>query len=371
MTRQTYDIDSTDLPALDPHTHCVLMPRDPDFIYAYWDYSQEDIDQLRHKFRIESAEEQLFLRVYDITHIEFDGSNARHTWDIEVDFSSRNRYIHVWQDNADYCVALGMFSSEDHFIPLVRSNMARTPPKSASKRDDLIWQDIKVNKESQPYIKEDIHQYYQDLIQQHSKKKSTKAKHPPKAQVFLLSPQDIKSYYMRLFSGVSKKGRGHGLTLEDILKSKLKGSLLQKVEPRLSYPDLLKKIHPGASQVFLEKGSSQEHVSSPAGASENSGFSPAGASEGRLRKRKFFFEVSTELIVHGRTEPDAAVWLNHQGVKLNPDGTFSLRYSLPDGEIPLKFIAQSSDGVEQRHINTGVERAITIGFPKMLKAFDA
>ena len=103
------------------------------------------------------------------------------------------------------------------------------------------------------------------------------------------------------------------------------------------------------------------------GASENLFSSQSGASEGRLNKRKFFFEIWTELIVHGRTEPDAAVWLNQKGIKLNPDGTFSLRYALPDGEIPFKFIAQSSDGVEQRHINTSVERERTICFPKMLK----
>ena len=92
-----------------------------------------------------------------------------------------------------------------------------------------------------------------------------------------------------------------------------------------------------------------------------------GASEGRLNKREFFFEVWTELVVHGRTEPDATVRLNQKEVPLNPDGTFSLRYALADGEIPLKFIAQSSDGVEQRHINTSVERERTISFPKRLK----
>ena len=82
--------------------------------------------------------------------------------------------------------------------------------------------------------------------------------------------------------------------------------------------------------------------------------------------RKFFFEVWMELIVHGRTEPDATVSLEQKGIKLNPDGTFSLQYALPDGEIPLKFIARSSDGIEQRHIYTRVEREKTIGFPKML-----
>jgi len=107
------------------------------------------------------------------------------------------------------------------------------------------------------------------------------------------------------------------------------------------------------------------------GASENlMSAQTGGGSEVRLAKRKFFFEIWTELLVYGRTESDAVVKLNEKGVKLNPDGTFSLRYALPDGEIPLKFIAQSSDGVEQRHINTRVEREKTVGFPKFLKDFN-
>jgi hypothetical protein len=95
------------------------------------------------------------------------------------------------------------------------------------------------------------------------------------------------------------------------------------------------------------------------GASENLSSFQSGASEGKLNKRKFFFEIWAELVVHGRTEPDATVLLNSQGIKLNPDGTFTLRYALPDGEIPFKLMAKSSDGLEQRQITTRVERAKT------------
>ena len=217
-----------------------------------------------------------------------------------------------------------------------------TPPKTASKRDDLIWQDIKSHSESQPYLKENIKERYQRLIRQHSKKKFHK---PRKARIYQLTLKDIRDYYMKLFSGVSKKGR------------KLRGVAWQKVQPLMTSPDLIKRTHPGASGEFLKNKVASESLSS----------FQSGASEGRLNKREFFFEIWTELIVHGRTEPDATVWLNEQGIKLNPDGTFSLRYALPDGKIPFKFIAQSSDGVEQRHINTSVERERTISFPKMLK----
>jgi hypothetical protein len=333
------------------------MPRDPNFIYAYWDYKWEDIDRVRNQFKFESGSSQLILRVYDITQIKFNGSNANHTWDIEVGFSTKNWYIHVWQDNADYCVELGLRCGDNHFIPLNRSNIVHTPPKSTSKRDDLIWQDIKAHRESQPYIKENIKGHYQGTKQQLLKKRIHAAKQPQWEGVYHLTAQEIRAYYMKLFSSVSKKSRGKSPSLEDILKIKMKGKTWQKVHPFMAIPDLIKKVHPGASMGLAEQKGASESLFSP----------QPGASEGRLKKRGFFFEIWTELIVHGRTEPDATVWLNQKGVKLNPDGTFSLRYALADGEIPLKFIAQSSDEVEQRHINTGVERARTIYFPKMLK----
>lgn len=362
-----HPIDSTDLPALQPHTHCVLIARDPNFIYAYWNYTEEDINHLRNQLMFEGEDPQLILRVYDITGVKFDGSNANHFWDLDVGFSAKNWYIHVWQDDADYCAQLGALCGDNHFIPLMRSNIVRTPPKTASKRDDLIWQDIKLHKESRPYLKENIKDRYQHLMHQHSKKVQRKEENPLRPRVYELSTQDIRSYYMKIFYGVSKKGRGQAPSLENILERKLRGVSWQKVQPFITYPDVLMKAHPGASG---ELGNRANQGNPQAGASEILINAQSGASEGRLNKRKFFFEVWTELIVHGRTEPDAAVWLNQKGVKLNPDGTFSLRYALPDGEIPLKFIAQSSDGIEQRHINTRVEREQTISFPKMLKGYD-
>jgi len=343
------NFDSTELPALQPRTQCVLIPRDPNFIYVYWDYTDEDINRLRNELKFESEDSQFILRVYDITGIKFNGSNANHTWDLDVGYSVKNWYVHVWQDDADYCAQLGIRSGDGQFVPLMLSNVVRTPPKTSSSRNDLIWQDIKVHKESKPYIKENITERYH-----------RKAKQSVSPRTYQLSTQDIRAYYNKLFYEVSKKGRGHMPSLEEILKGRLRGGYWQKVRPFITFPDLIKSAHPGASEGSI----SENQLNSPAGASENLVSLQVGASEGRLNKRKFFFEVWTEVIVHGRTEPDAAVWLNQKGIKLNPDGTFSLRYALPDGEIPLKFIAQSSDGIEQRHILTGVERKKTIGFTR-------
>ncbi len=74
------------------------------------------------------------------------------------------------------------------------------------------------------------------------------------------------------------------------------------------------------------------------------------------KARGFRLWVATELILYGGTEPDARVTVQGKEVKLRPDGTFSLRFGLPDGKIDLPVTAESSDGVEERTIETDVTK---------------
>jgi hypothetical protein len=71
---------------------------------------------------------------------------------------------------------------------------------------------------------------------------------------------------------------------------------------------------------------------------------------------KFFFHIDAEMIVFGRTVPGARVTLQGEPVKLRSDGTFTMRYSFPDGRQILPAIAESADGVEERKIVLAVER---------------
>jgi uncharacterized protein len=83
--------------------------------------------------------------------------------------------------------------------------------------------------------------------------------------------------------------------------------------------------------------------------------------------RGFWFVLDCELIVYGATEPDAKVTMQGKEIKLRPDGTFSLRYALPDGKIVLDAVAESADGVEVRKIIPVVERNTTVPAPLILK----
>jgi hypothetical protein len=82
--------------------------------------------------------------------------------------------------------------------------------------------------------------------------------------------------------------------------------------------------------------------------------SPFGGPE---RRRGFWFNVNAELIIYGATEPDAKVTIGERKIKLRPDGTFSFRFALPDGEYPLPAAAQSADGVETREARLEFSRS--------------
>jgi hypothetical protein len=72
--------------------------------------------------------------------------------------------------------------------------------------------------------------------------------------------------------------------------------------------------------------------------------------------RNFHFEIDAELIVYGTTEPTAHVTLQGEPVHLRSDGTFTVRFSLPDSRQIIPAVAASVDGVEERTIVLAVER---------------
>jgi len=82
----------------------------------------------------------------------------------------------------------------------------------------------------------------------------------------------------------------------------------------------------------------------PAGAEENIS-SPSG---GPPAERGFWFQVNAELVLFGATERDAIVTIGGRKITLQPDGSFSIRFSLPDGQYGLAIEAFSADGADGR-----------------------
>jgi hypothetical protein len=101
-------------------------------------------------------------------------------------------------------------------------------------------------------------------------------------------------------------------------------------------------------QLFDEK------LRRPLGSPAVTSFGSGGFSLGK--GKAFFFQLDAELIVYGATEPNARVTLQGQPVQLRSDGTFTMRFRLPDSRQIIPAVATSPDGSEERTIVLAVER---------------
>jgi hypothetical protein len=111
---------------------------------------------------------------------------------------------------------------------------------------------------------------------------------------------------------------------------------------------------PTASSLEL-KQLFEERLRRPLGSPAVTSFGSGGLVFGG-KGRKFWFQLDAELIVYGATEPNARVTLQGEPVKLRSDGTFTMRFSLPDSRQIIPAVAVSPDGVEERTIVLAVER---------------
>ena len=106
----------------------------------------------------------------------------------------------------------------------------------------------------------------------------------------------------------------------------------------------------------------EERLRRPMGSSTASRF---GLAPGRFGhpNREFPFEVDAELVVFGAAEPGTRVAIKGEPVRMQADGTFVVRFNLPDRRQVLPIVASSSDGVEQRTVVLAVERNTKIMEP--------
>lgn len=105
----------------------------------------------------------------------------------------------------------------------------------------------------------------------------------------------------------------------------------------------------------------ETELSSGAVAGFSSSAYPAHVAEGvaegqKAKDSSFWLQVATEVILYGATEPDAALTVMGQPVPLRPDGTFTLRFALPEGKFDMPVHAVSKSKEHERKITPVVER---------------
>jgi len=134
----------------------VLMPVNPTWLHVYWDFSQNTKEIIKNL----PKGTRFVLRIYDVTFIQFNGNNAHRTFEILINLEhQKNYYFNVPMPNADYLAELGFVTKDGRFMPLLRSNVCRTPSNSPSQSTRERWLDIRkqrkvVTPSDGPVIKE-------------------------------------------------------------------------------------------------------------------------------------------------------------------------------------------------------------------------
>jgi len=270
--------DTGDLPARYQEDRLVLMVRDPRWVHAYWELTDEALGRARRYFGPRWESTRLVLRVYDVAGVEFDGGNARSSFDIELNPAASNWYVNVPEAARAYCVEIGVLGAGDDFFALARSNRVEMPPEGVSEVVDEQW----TSRE-----------------------------------------EESERVYARSAGAPATAGSAE---------------LAELMERRL-----------------------REEVAS--------GFVSSLASMGMApeRGRGFRFMVDAELIIYGATEADATVTVQGRPVPLRRDGTFTLRFALPDGRQIVPAVAASRDGAEERTITLSFSRRTETRRPRSLQ----
>ncbi|WP_069789740.1 DUF4912 domain-containing protein [Cyanobacterium sp. IPPAS B-1200] len=329
-----------ELPGGYGESRIVLLPRDPQWAYAYWDVPHEE----KESFRMQGGQ-QLALRLYDVTDINIEYQSPHNIQEYLCDELAREWYLPIPVSDRDYLIDIGYRCVDGRWLVLARSAPVRVPPVYPSDWVEDVF--ITVNWE------EDLNGKTVHQLTPPAKKAAIAAAHAQQAQEATKQNSEI---YDEIF------GMAQGTEAQRVAGS-LYGSMQQAPSSMIPENALSSYVFPsgiGMWAVPTASGAGMGMVGyaggSGVGMASGSGAgllaSGSGAGLGMTAQpRKFWLVADAELIVYGATEPDATVTIGGRPIKLNPDGTFRFQMSFQDGLIDYPIIAVAADGEQTRSIH--------------------
>ncbi|MBF1990237.1 DUF4912 domain-containing protein [Fischerella thermalis] len=306
-----------DLPDGYGESRIVLMPRDPQWAYAYWDVPNEHKEELRRQ-----GGQQLALRIYDVTDINLEYQSPHSIQEYPCDELAREWYLPVPVSDRDYVIDIGYRCANGRWLVLARSAPVHVPPVYPSDWIEDVF--ITVN------FEEDLRgKTFYELVPPAKKAAAAANGNPIYDQIFGLA--------------------------ESAEAQRVAGSLFGSMQ---HVPGSVTPEQAISSYVF-PSGVGMWAVPTVSGLTMSGvGMSGVGfsASAVPMRPRKFWLIADAELIVYGATEPDATVTIGGRPIKLNPDGTFRFQMSFQDGLIDYPIMAVAADGEQTRSIHMKFNR---------------
>jgi hypothetical protein len=303
-----------------------ITARDPHWLYAHWDLSREQLK----KFNGLSVDHHLVLRIYR------DAIVGEPLTQIHLHPESRNWFVPVAHAGAKYAAELGYYDLRSQWKSVSSSGATFTPP-------DTLAEDTTARFATIP---SDV----------------------PFEQLLALVKTAIREH-VPLVEALQQL-RAEGYT-QLPAAAQIAGEWTPAQEQALAAVismDQVRRIWIGSLEITeLIRRQLQQEISSLAVSQFGLPSSPMGAfgsissAFGGMPQKGFWFNINAELIIYGATEPDAAVTIGGKKIKLRPDGTFSFRFALPDGNYNLPAVATSADGDDSRNADLKFSRITKYG----------
>jgi hypothetical protein len=313
------DVDEglADLPGGYGESRVVLMPRDPQWSYTYWDIPNDHKEELRRQ-----GGQQLALRLYDVTDINIEFQSPHSIQEYPCDELAREWYLPIPVSDRDYVVDIGYRCVDGRWLVLARSATVHVPPVYPSD-----W----------------IEDHFVTVSMDEDLRGKTVFELVPPAKRMAMAAGSATATGNPIYDEIF--GMAQGAEAQRVAGS-LFGSMQQVPEQAIS------------SYVF-PSGVGMWAVPTVSGLTMSGvGMSGVGfsASAVPMRPRQFWLIADAELIVYGATEPDATVTIGGRPIKLNPDGTFRFQMSFQDGLIDYPIMAVAADGEQTRSIHMKFNR---------------
>lgn len=303
-----------DLPGGYGESRITLMPRDPQWAYAYWDIPKEHKDALRSQ-----GGQQLALRLYDVTDLDWQTASPHSVQEYLCDELAREWYLPIPVSDRDYALDIGYRTFDGRWLTLARSTPIRIPPVYPSDWVEEVF--VTVN-------------WDEDLQGKTIYQLVPPSKRPVGAST---------AVYDQVFD-----------MAQGAEALRMAGSLygsMQHVPGSITHEQTLSSyVFPSGVGMWAAPNVSGLNMS---GIGMGYGLSSREfmASEAPVRPRQFWLVADAELIVYGATEPDATVTIGGRPIKLNEDGTFRFQMSFQDGLIDYPIVAVAVDGEQTRNVH--------------------
>ncbi|MEG4809740.1 DUF4912 domain-containing protein [Microcoleus sp. F8-D3] len=338
-----------DLPNGYGESRVVLMPRDPEWAYTYWDIPNDRKEEMRRQ-----GGQQLALRIYDVTDVNLDTQSPHSIQEYPCDEMAREWYVPIPVSDRDYAIDIGYRCADGRWLVLARSSEVRVPPVYPSDwiEDQFITLDWEEELQGKTFA---------ELV-------------PPAKKM-------------------AQAGNGAGFSTGNALYEQIFGMAESAEALRVagSIFGSMQHVAGSVQQVGIHEQALSSYVF-PSGVGmwavptmsaltmsgvgmsgltmsgvgmsglTMSGFGMSGVGmsgvgfAAPMRPRQFWLVADAELIVYGATEPDATVYVGGQPIKLNADGTFRFQMSFQDGLIDYPIFAVAADGEQNRAIHMKFNR---------------